>query len=88
MPLTSPNASIIKGTGGYGSIFVTTSATYTGDFFSIQAVEDCIFLNLSSTDMQNFSEWVSQSVTLPAGMTIMGNFTIVTLSGKALLYKH
>jgi hypothetical protein len=88
MAHTSSDASLIKNTGGFGSIFVTTTATYTGEFFAIQAIEDCNFLTLSSSEMQNASDWVTKNITLPAGMVVTANFTHVSLSGVAILYKH
>lgn len=88
MPHTSSDASILKNTGSFGSIFVTTTALYTGEFFAIQAIDDCIFLNLNANNMQNFGDWVSKRITLNAGSVIHAEFTSVALSGIAMLYKH
>ena len=89
MPHTSPNASLIKGTGGFGSVFVSTTATNTGSFFAIKAITDCTFLSLSCTEMENANQFVSTGTKLYAGDILTGgNFTEITLSGTAILYKH
>ena len=89
MPHTSSNASLIKSTGGFGSIFVTDTSLYTGDFFAIQAIEDSIFGTLSSNNMTNCNTWVSGAILFPAGIVITSEFTDVKLnSGKIILYKH
>jgi hypothetical protein len=88
MPHTSPDASTLKNTGSFGSIFVITSALYTGDFFAIQAIDDCNFLTLSANNMENVQAWVTNNITLNAGTVIHAEFTAVALAGKAVLYKH
>jgi hypothetical protein len=88
MPHTSAEASLIKVTGGFGSIFVTTPTLYTGEFHAIQAVDDCTFTVLSSTNMENVQAWVTLNKTLYAGMVLEADFTAVSLSGTAVLYKH
>ena len=89
MPHVSPDASLIKGTGGFGSIFVTDTQPYAGEFFCIQVLEDCRFTTLTSTDMQNSDRFVTQQIVVPAGLVLSANFTAVTLAyGKVILYKH
>lgn len=89
MPHTSPEASLLKVTGGFGSVFVTDTATYTGSFHAIQAVDDCTFTTLVSTNMENVDRWVTLSKTLYAGMVLEADFTTIKLaSGCAVIYKH
>jgi hypothetical protein len=89
MPHTSPEASLVKGTGGFGSILITDTQTHTGEFFSIQVLEDCLFSTLSSTDMENVTDFVSKNIIAPAGLVISANFTAIKLaSGKIIAYKH
>lgn len=89
MPHTSPEASLLKGTGGFGSVFVTTTAANTGEFFAIKAITDCTFLNLSCAEMDNVGQWVTSGTKLYAGDVLTGgNFTVVSLSGSAILFKH
>lgn len=89
MPHTSPEASLIKGTGGFGSILITDTQTYNGEFFAIQVLEDATFSALSATDMQNVGQFVTQSIVAPAGLVISANFTQIALvSGKIIAYKH
>lgn len=88
MPHTSAEASLIKVTGGFGSIFVTTPTVYTGNFHAIQAVDDCTFGVLSASNMDNVQDWVTLNKTLYAGMVLEADFNVVSLSGCAMLYKH
>lgn len=88
MPYSSPQSALVKSFGGFGSIFVNSTGVYTGSFCAIQAIEDCRFLSLTSTDMENASAWVSSNQLLPAGMLIAANFTSVSVTGVAMLYKH
>jgi hypothetical protein len=89
MPHTSPEASLLKVTGGFGSIFVTNTNLHTGSYHAIQAVDDCTFTTLTSSNMENVGAWVSLSKTLYAGMVLEADFTSVQLaSGCAVLYKH
>jgi hypothetical protein len=89
MPHTSPESSLIKVTGGFGSIFATDTTTYTGEFHAIQAIDDCTFLILESTNMENVDRWVTLEKTLYAGMVLEASFTRIKLgTGCAMLYKH
>jgi hypothetical protein len=89
MPHTSPEASIIKGTGGFGSILITNTQVYNGEFFAIQVLEDTVFSSLSATDMENVEEFVTQSIVAPGGLVISANFTTIQLAyGKVIAYKH
>lgn len=87
MPQTSPNAALIKSVGGFGSIFVTDTSLYTGNFHAIQAIEDCTFTTLSASNMDNIGGWLTK--TLYAGIVLEADFTSVKLqTGSAMLYKH
>ena len=88
MPYTSPQAALVKSVGGFGSIFVNTTGLYTGNFCAIQAVEDCRSLSLVSSEMENANNWETSNQLLPAGMMIASNFTSVSITGVAVLYKH
>lgn len=89
MPHTSPEASLLKATAEFGSVFVTNTSAYTGEFWLIQAVTDCKFSTLSSTNMENVSAWTTGDRILYAGMALPSQFTHVQLlSGSAMLYKH
>jgi hypothetical protein len=89
MRYNTPEANIIKTTGGFGSIFVSTSSIYVGNFYAVKAITDCVFLSLSSTDIENSDQWVSTNTVLYAGDVLCGgNISSISLSGKALLFKH
>ena len=89
MPHTSPDASLLKATAGFGSVFVTNTGLHTGEYWMIQAVTDCQFSTLESSNMDNVGMWVSGSYNLYAGMSLASEFTEVQLlTGAAMLYKH
>jgi len=85
----SPQASLLKINGEFGSIIATGNALYTGEFFCIQALTDCCFINLRASNIENISVFDSGQLTMPQGMALFGNFTGVQLSGGlASLYRH
>jgi hypothetical protein len=89
MPYNSPEAALIKSQGGFGSIFVTGSGIFTGNYCMIQAMDDCKFGTLESSNMENSSAFVSLNKTLYAGMVLSADFTGINItSGTAILYKH
>lgn len=89
MPHTSPEASLLKSTAGFGCIFAFDTTPYTGNFFCVQAMEDCVFSKFNSSNMENSAIIASSGVILPAGLSIAADFTEITLAtGKAIIYKH
>lgn len=87
MPHNSPEASLIKLIGGFGSIFATGTNVYTGSFYCIEAIENCTFSGVICDNMENVSGWLVK--TLPSTASIRGNFSQIQLSsGSAMLYKH
>lgn len=85
----SPQASLLKINGEFGSVFATGTILYTGEFFCIQAFTNCAFNKLSASNVENISAFNSGAITLPQGMALFGNFTGVQLTGgQAFLYKH
>ena len=72
------------GLGQAGVILIDDTAAHTGPFVAIQALEDAA-VDVSECDMS----WIEDVVdfTIPAGLTIYGNFTSIELdSGKVLAY--
>lgn len=72
------------GLGQAGVILIDDTAAHTGPFVAIQALEDAV-VDVSECDMS----WIEDVVdfTIPAGLTIYGNFTSIELdSGKVLAY--
>ena len=73
--------------GQAGSVFIDDVAQHTGPFAAITAIEDsvvdvsdCTNIALTMTDAADF--------TIPAGLTIYGNFSVFSLtSGKVIAYK-
>lgn len=89
MAYTSPNASLLKINGEFGSTFVNDTTLYSGSYFAIQAFDDVVFNVLTATNIDNISQFTSMSIVLPQGGTIYGNITSVKLaSGSAFLFKH
>lgn len=75
--------------GQYGAAYATTGTT-TGSFGAIQALE-AVTLTVISTNWNDATAAAPatlSSVTVPAGMTIFGNFTSFTTTGKVLAYKN
>lgn len=74
--------------GMSGSLTINSgSGAKTGEFNAIQMLEDTAFTTL--TDVKAASGGVTLAgITLPAGLTIFGSFTAVTVtSGTARCYK-
>lgn len=72
------------GLGQAGVILIDDTAAHTGPFVAIQALEDAA-VDISECDMS----WIEDvaDFTIPAGLTIYGNFTSIELdSGKVLAY--
>ena len=73
--------------GQAGSVFIENTAVHTGPFAAITAIEDsevdvsdCTDIDKTMTDAADF--------TIPAGLTIYGNFAGFALdSGKVIAYK-
>ena len=79
--------------GQRGSIMISTTAAQTGSFGAITALTSVVFTTLTSGFMPNGTTAVQTLVgaigtfTIPAGVTIYGFWTAVTLaSGSAVLY--
>ena len=90
MPDSSPQGLLLQSMGGWGSEYLTGLTTSAGNYFGVQALEDCTMMggtvgNVSSSDPQN--DGISGAI-IPKGATLFGQFTAVQLSGKAVLYKY
>ena len=75
--------------GQYGALYRTTGTT-TGTFGAIQALE-AVTLTVISTNWNDATAAAPatlSSVTVAAGMTIFGDFTSFTTTGKVLAYKN
>ena len=81
--------------GQMGAIVETSTTAVTGkNIVAIQFIEDTIFTALTPSDTTNgygvgsYNGDTLGSITLPAGMTIYGNWTAFTLaSGKIIAYQ-
>ena len=81
--------------GQMGAIVETSNTAVTGkNIVAIQFIEDTIFTALTPSDTTNgygvgsYNGDTLGSITLPAGMTIYGNWTAFTLaSGKIIAYQ-
>lgn len=66
-----------------GSVYIDDTAAHAGQFCAIQALEAAVVAALSG-NMTDFAG----GLPIPAGTTIEGSFTSITLtSGKVLAYK-
>ena len=79
--------------GGPGGEYLTGLNSTTGSYFGIQAFEDCTVMgltsgNIASNDPQASAACPVSGAIIPKGATLFGDFSIVQLSGKAILYKY
>ena len=72
--------------GQYGAVYKTAAAALTGGpWGSIQATAAAVV----DVTASNWAGDVTTAVDIPAGVTIFGNFTAITLtSGKIIAYKQ
>ena len=86
--MASPVAYDLQGQGG--SIVLTSAAgftTYTGNIRWIQVVNDAVLATVASASGNVSGASRLQSITLPAGLGIGGNFSQVVLtSGVVIVY--
>ena len=73
--------------GGLGEIEVFTTTAQTGkDYYAIYFVQESVISSITMTNTTGASNLVT---TIPAGMTLFGNTTAITLtSGLAIGYKN
>ena len=72
--------------GQYGAQYMHEAETTVGSFGAIQALENSV-VNLSSSNWS--CEDSTEDIPIPAGLTIFGNFSDITVnSGKILAYRN
>lgn len=82
---TEATASSLKSSafGLNGSTYISGTSAVTGTFVAIQALADTVVSTMTSTDIAG----TLTSVPIPAGVTIYGTITSITLtSGKVIAY--
>lgn len=84
--MSSPVAYDLQGQGG--SIVLSSAATtYTGNIRWIQVVNDAVLATVASASGNVSGASRLQTITLPAGLGIGGNFSQVVLtSGVVIVY--
>ena len=87
MGIKNTQALLNEQLGGLGSIEVFTTTAQTGkDFYAIYFVQESV---ISAITMANTTGASPLVTTIPAGMTLFGNTTAITLtSGLAIGYKN
>jgi len=87
MGIKNTQALLNEQLGGQGSIEVFTTTAQTGkDFYAIYFVQESVISSITMTNTTGASNLVT---TIPAGMTLFGNTTAITLtSGLAIGYKN
>jgi len=87
MGIKNTQALLNEQLGGLGSIEVFTTTAQTGkDFYAIYFVQESVISAITMTNTTGASNLVT---TIPAGMTLFGNTTAITLtSGLAIGYKN
>ena len=87
MGIKNTQALLNEQLGGLGEIEVFTTTAQTGkDFYAIYFVQESV---ISAITMANTTGASNLVTTIPAGMTLFGNTTAITLtSGLAIGYKN
>lgn len=87
MGIKNTQALLNEQLGGQGEIEVFTTTAQTGkDFYAIYFVQESV---ISAITMANTTGASNLVTTIPAGMTLFGNTTAITLtSGLAIGYKN
>jgi len=81
-----PNARITNSFSGAEYIGDTTART--GEWSAIQAITDTKFHTLTGNVTGLANTLLGSAITVPAGLTIFGNFTAIDLhSGSIIAYK-
>jgi hypothetical protein len=80
--MSSPNVKVINQKGEHGGVYISDTSVYTGVWDAIQALEVAT-ATLVSTNLTG----TLTGVPIPAGVTIFGQFSSITLSaGKVIAY--
>jgi len=87
MGIKNTQALLSEQLGGLGEIEVFTTTAQTGkDYYAIYFVQESVISSITMTNTTGASNLVT---TIPAGMTLFGNTTAITLtSGLAIGYKN
>lgn len=87
MGIKNTQALLNEQLGGLGEIEVFTTTAQTGkDYYAIYFVQESVISSITMTNTTGESNLVT---TIPAGMTLFGNTTAITLtSGLAIGYKN
>ena len=87
MGIKNTQALLNEQLGGLGEIEVFTTTAQTGkDFYAIYFVQESVISSITMTNTTGASNLIT---TIPAGMTLFGNTTAITLtSGLAIGYKN
>jgi len=87
MGIKNTQALLNEQLGGLGEIEVFTTTAQTGkDFYAIYFVQESVISAITMTNTTGASNLIT---TIPAGMTLFGNTTAITLtSGLAIGYKN
>jgi len=84
--MSSPTAYDLQGQGG-GIVLSTAATTFTGPIRWIQVVNDAVLATVASSTGSIAGASRLQTITLPAGLGIGGNFSQVVLtSGVVIVY--
>ena len=87
MGIKNTQALLNEQLGGLGGVEVFTTTAQTGkDYYAIYFVQESV---ISSITMANSTGASALVTTIPAGMTLFGNTTAITLtSGLDIAYKN
>lgn len=70
---------VFESRGGNGSLFINDTAPHVGDFTNVTALTAAV-ANLTAGNMSG----PATAVNIPAGVTVYGNFTSITLASGSV----
>jgi hypothetical protein len=75
-----------RGLGLNGATYINDTASHTGDFFCIVAMEDTVLASVTS-NIDNIADLCTgqDATTLTANTAIYGRITAITLTGGAVI---
>tara|TARA_B110000495_G_C22840380_1_gene490132 strand:+ start:481 stop:729 length:249 start_codon:yes stop_codon:yes gene_type:complete len=79
---SSPQSSLLKSLGAYGGKRVTGSSLNTGVYMAVKALTDTTILNSTVGNIDGITGAI-----IIQGDTLLGQFSVLGLSGDSIIYK-
>lgn len=79
----STQESLLKSLGSFGGTHATGVSNITGSYICISALTDTTVLSETSGNIENATNMV-----IPAGINVLGEWSVVHTSGDCIIYKQ